>query len=120
MAVDIYIVPSSESGYSPNKIEETDELKIYLGQIRMVLNTDIGSVCGASEMGLDLESRIFDMGMDEAQLKEAISMQILSFCTYSNKFKTDVNVKFATGPKRDICFIDFIIDNTKQMQFRIF
>ncbi len=119
MAVEIYTIPSNEGGYDPNKIDEFNELQIYLSQIRNILNLNKGSVLGASDMGIDLESCVFDIQIETNNLKEMISQQILTFCTYSSKFSTVVDVKFSEGKTRDMCFIDIVINNKRQMQFRI-
>ena len=120
MAVEIYTVPSSEAGYNSMKVEERNELQIYLNQIRNVMNATAGSVCGAEELGVDLESYVFEMGLDETQLQGLISSQIVSFCTYFPKFSTSINVKFGAGVARDVCFIDFNINGKKTVQYRIF
>jgi len=79
-----------------------------------------GSILGAEEVGVDLESMVFEMNLNEVQLQETISLQIISFCTYYRKFRTDIKVKFGAGQARDVCFIDFTIDGKKLMQYRIF
>ena len=120
MATELYTVPSNENGFDSSKVDEHSELKIYLSQIRNVMNASNGTVCGAQEYGVDLEKYVYEMNLDEQQLQELISLQIISFCTYYKKFKTDIKVKFGAGVARDVCFIDFTINQKRLFQYRIY
>jgi hypothetical protein len=92
-----------------------DDLEIYLQQIENVLDSNIGEVLGASDMSIDLESLIFEFDVDTVALKSKIAEVIYTYCTYSRKFKTNIDVKFAKGTVRDICLIDIIVDDVKRI-----
>jgi len=118
-AVELYSISEGDSLYNSRTVELKSELQIYLNQIRNILSSENGSVLGASDMGLDLESLVYEMDLDEAEIRNQIVQQITTFCSYYNLFKTEIIVRFSKGIVREVCFIDFVIDSTRALQFRI-
>ena len=51
--------------YDPSQIEITDPVEICIGQIKMMLLTDKGSVLGDPKFGLNLESLVYELNLSE-------------------------------------------------------
>lgn len=119
--IDLYVLNAEDdANFDPIRIEEADELGVYMNQIRNMFSADTGSIMGASDMTIGLEQLIYEMNVNEKALRTMIYDSLFRYCTLCDKFKTEINVAFAKGQERDICFIDIIIDDARKLQLRIF
>lgn len=117
--VEIYNYNISDSNFREDMMEISNELDIYLSQIRMAINTEKGEVLGIGDFGFDLEAEIYDFKLNERKLRSKIMSQIERFCSLHTRFKTNISVKFMRGDVRDIALIDFHINGNKMIGYLI-
>lgn len=95
--------------YDPSQIEITDPVEICIGQIKMMLLTDKGSVLGDPKFGLNLESLVYELNLSEYSLRKEIDLHISTYCRLFKNMGGTYDVKFFLGTNRDIALIDFSI-----------
>jgi hypothetical protein len=110
---------ADDSDYDSRLTDITSDIEIYINQIRNIFSAEAGSVMGAADMGVGLETLIYEFSVSEKVLEKQIATQIQKYCTLHYKFKTIVQVKFARGNIRDIAFIDVVINDKKKFQVQI-
>lgn len=108
-----------DSDFNDMLTDVTNDLHVYLNQIRNIFSAENGAVMGAAGMGVNLEEMIYEYSVSAKSLEKKIYEQIQQYCTLHYKFKTIVSAKFAKGTLRDVAFIDIIIDDVKQLELRI-
>jgi len=115
--VELYSHNPEDVDYDSTKMEESDEYKCYLQQIRNVLFPKIGGIFGAQTMPVDLEAYVFSLGINPKQLEKLINDKIAGYCSLAKYFPTTVKVTYAKGNVRQVVFVDFII--TGQRGFKL-
>jgi hypothetical protein len=120
MAIEFYTKNAEDDGdFNIDSFSVSDQLSIYIQEIRNMIACEEGSVLGASDMSIDLESLIYDDEVDENELRYKILSTISRYSYFYNMFDTAISVKFYKGEIRDICFIDFIIQGKAYIQLRV-
>lgn len=112
MARDIYMNSPDDAGYKEGILEVTDELRMLIDQIRMILLTKPGEVLGAPDFGVSLEEQLFTFNVNEYTLKSMLTDQVFKFCPLAERYQVTFDVKFARGTVRDICLIDTKINGS--------
>lgn len=115
MARDFYLRDPSDPNFRQGVLEINDELEMLLNQIKMILFTNKGEVLGDPDFGINLEEQLFTFNVNEFSLKNMLRDQLLKFCTLSDKYRVDFDIKFARGTVRDICLIDIVINGSPVM-----
>lgn len=118
-AIEIAILEPGDPDYSETVFEYRDQLTVYLLEIKNLFNTEPGTVIGAMDKGIDLESLVFEMNLVEDDINQRIISQIQKYATMASYFSTKVQTKFAKGTVRDVVFCDITIDGTKYLQIRL-
>jgi len=120
MAVDLYIKnPIDDSDYDMNTFDISDELLIYVNELRTIFTSQPDSVMGASDMSLNLDYYVFESGVSEDYLKSDISQKLSEYSMYYSMFNTSVGVNFLRGTENDICIVDVIVEDTIKLQFLV-
>jgi hypothetical protein len=109
----------SDFDFDPTRMDEKDDLGIYLQQIKNIFTAEAWSIMGAADMPIDLEQYIYSTSISEYDLKKVVLDSIYKYCTFNSKFSTNLSVKFSKGEMRDICIIDIFIDGQKKMSLMI-
>lgn len=107
-----------DEGYKDNVLSTSDPVKAYTEQIKMALETSVGTILG-SESFFDLENLVFEQNLDNGQIKERIVGVISNFCSFYPAFQTTVSVSFTKGELRDICLIDVVISGGSSVKILI-
>lgn len=102
----------TDPNYQSGILEVSDEIAILISQIRMILSTPPGSVLGAPDFGIDLESQLFVFNINEYSLRSMLLDQVNKFVPLAEKYQIKFNISFAKGVSRDICLIDTLINGT--------
>jgi hypothetical protein len=97
-----------------NELDVTDELDLYLNQIKMVFFTS-SVVMGAPDLSINLEDLVYSYRLKESELQNKIIEKINKYCSFSVDFPTSVQVKFFKGEIRDIVLIDINIGGIKEI-----
>lgn len=105
--------------FDVNAIDLTDSLQCYMQQIANVFSTEVGEVMGAADMTTNLDEMVYEMNASNKAISKNILNVIQRYCTLCQDFTTKVYVKFAQGKKRDICFIDIIVDNKYKLTMKL-
>jgi hypothetical protein len=117
---EIYPRNPDDPNYQEGILHTDDEVEILIGMIKMCMMTRPGEVLGDPYFGIDLESMIFDMNVDQRTLERAIGIHIETYVPMaSGKFLVEYKVGFARGETRDMCIIDFAIKGNPIMGIKI-
>lgn len=106
-----------DEDYSEDILDIRSPLQIYLQEIRNILNGQEASVIGALDMTIDLEGYIYEMNLEEIDIKQKIMESLMKYSQLYYRFSTVIDVKFYKGDVRDICIIDFTIDKLPRFKF---
>jgi hypothetical protein len=70
-------------------------------------------------MLVGLDEMVFELNLNQDEIKARIFGIINKYCTFSDLFPTTVNVKFFNGTQRDICVIDINVDANFTLRLQI-
>ena len=117
---DIYPRNPDDPYYVPNVLETNDMVESAIGMIKQIMLTKPGSVLGDPFFGIDLESLLFDFEVNQAELEEAIGMQLYTYCTFARGLlKIDFQIGFFEGDTRDSCVIEFAINGNPMIGINV-
>lgn len=117
MAVEIYVKNlEDDTDYDASVLEISDEIDIYMNQIRNIFSAEEGQIMGATDMGLGLGNYVFESKISAERLREIIVAQIQRYSSYYSKYNTQIDVKFAKGTIRDMAVIDITVANKRKMK----
>jgi len=118
--VEIYPRNPDDPNYTSGYLETNNEIEILIGMIKNVMLTKPGQVLGDPYFGIDLESLIFDLEIDQATLEQAIALQLMTYVPLSRStFQVDFKIGFFKGDFRDACVIDFAIKGNPILGIKI-
>jgi len=106
---DLYSRDPGDRNYDPKILEATDIVEICIGQLKMMLMTQPGSVLGDPRFGLDLEGLLFQTGLSEKAFKKELDLHLSVYCPLFLRVGGTYDVKFYVGKLRDIALLDFLI-----------
>lgn len=110
--VDFYFKFEEDSSYNPTIIEETSEVQIILNQIKMLIFTQTGDVLGVPNLGLNIQSLIYDTNYNKNVLLKSIKTQFDKFLKYNREsYRVDFDINFYNGTSRDIGVLTVVINN---------
>ena len=117
---EIYPRTPDDPYYISGKMETSDILEITIGMIKQIMLTSPGEVLGDPNFGVNLESLLFDFDVSQAELQQAIALQLYTYCPPSRDL-LDVNFKigFYQGVARDTCVIEFAIGNNPVLGIKV-
>lgn len=107
--IDILLDNPEDGGYDPFELEVTNPLKMYMEQIKMALESDLGSIMG-SAVTMSIEQMVFEQNLDAVSIKSKISQILGNFCSLYEDFETSIDVFFSKGELREICLIEIIVN----------
>lgn len=113
MGLDIYNRDDGVNKFDKTVLEVSDEISFLLLQIEMLLFTKPGSVMGSPKVGIDLESLLFSLNVNESQIIQKINNQILTYCPLAYKYNVKSSVNFIKEIDRDIAIVDIIINDER-------
>ena len=76
MIREIYLRDASDPRYNPRLLEINDPIEAILSKIRMLIYTNKGEVLGEPDLGMNLESRLFEFLMDEGNIRSDFYAQV--------------------------------------------
>lgn len=107
---EIYPRNPDDPNYKKGILHTDDEVEILIGMIKQCMLTSPGEVLGDPYFGIDLESLLFEFGVDQSTLERAIRIHLMTYVPLAGtKFDVDFTVGFFKGDTRDSCVIDFAI-----------
>jgi phage baseplate assembly protein W len=108
--MELYVKTIEDPGHDENQIHTNNEISQLITQIETMLFTTKGSVLGEPDFGADLETLIYELDANEAQVGALINQQLEMYIPLSEKYDTDVNITFQRGEIRDVANLNIIID----------
>ena len=117
---EIYPRNPDDPNYKVGLLHTDDEVEILIGMIKQCMLTAPGEVLGDPYFGIDLESLIFDMNIDQATLERSIRLHLITYVPLTAKYSVDFTVGFFQGQTRDACVIDFAIKGVPILGVKIF
>jgi len=94
----------SDPRHRSDKIETGSELEMVLNQIRMILLTNKGEVLGNYNLGLDLESHLFETGFRGDTIRKEFLAQIQHYIK-NTSYNIDVEFDFSTDGVKDTIYL---------------
>jgi len=119
MISEMYSKGISDADYNDDKLDEHNPIEIYTQQIRTIFITSVNSVMGAGDMGIDIESLVYEQNLNEKQIANDIREKLELYATLYRDFRTDISVNFHRGINRDIAYINIVVDNNRKLSFFI-
>lgn len=119
MSRDIYTRDDTAKNFRPTAMEVGDEVSFLLLQIENLLFTNPGEVLGSPRMGIDLESLLFSININESQIQSKVVSQIRTYCPLSFKYRVGVDVNFLRQFDRDIGIVDISIDDRRMLSILV-
>jgi hypothetical protein len=117
---EIYPRNPGDPNYKSGQLHTDDEVEILIGMIKQCMMTSPGEVLGDPYFGIDLESLLFEFGVDQGTLERAIRIHLLTYVPLAGtKFDVDFTVGFFKGDTRDSCVIDFAIKGNPILGIKI-
>lgn len=118
---EIYPRNPDDPNYKSGLMHTDDQVEILIGMIKNCMMTIPGEVLGDPYFGIDLESMIFDLEVDQATLERSIAMHLSTYVPLaSSLYQVDFKVGFLRGETRDACIIDFAIKGNPILGIKIF
>lgn len=93
------------------ELEESNEARILIGEILMLLFTHPGDVYGEPDMGIDLKQFLWEVNFSNYELERYVMYQINKYILMTKFFDIKAQVKLIKGELNDSAFIDIIINN---------
>lgn len=115
MLKEIYCRNESDPGYLPSVLETNSAYEAILTKIRMIIFTQKGEVLGDPGFGLSLDQLLFDFNASAQKIKEDFYGQLSYYAPDTANMPITIEVNFAEGTVRDICYIDIYIDGKKYL-----
>lgn len=115
MLKEIYCRNASDPGFLPSVLETNSPYEAILTKIRMIIFTTQGEVLGDPGFGLNLEQLLFDLNVSAQKIKEDFYGQLSFYAPDTANMPITIEVSFAQGTVRDICYIDIYIDGKKYL-----
>jgi len=115
MLKEIYCRNENDPFYVNRILETKDPIEALLTKLRMILFTKRGEILGEPDLGLDLDSMLFQLNYNGFQIQRDFYAQIGKYCPEAKNYKIVIEVNFVPGTVRDICYIDIYIDGTKYL-----
>lgn len=117
---EIYPRNPDDPNYKVGQLHTDNQVEILIGMIKQCMMTRPGEVLGDPYFGIDLESLIFDFGVDIGTLERAIRLHLLTYVPLaSTVFDVDFKIGFFKGDFRDACVIDFAIKGNPVLGIKI-
>lgn len=117
--MEFYIKSVSDPNFDPLKLQSSSEIAQLLAQLEVVLFTKKGDVLGYPQFGVGLEDLVYEMNYNSSQIEGEINSQISLYVPLAKKYNVKSTVEFLSGTKRDVIFVDVVIDSQYQIQIVI-
>lgn len=111
--IETYSKTPEDFDYRDDQMDVSSKLDAYMVQLMNILTGQVGAVFGAQEMPVDLESYIFELGLNEQHLRKVIMDKLRTYSTLYRDFRTEISVRYEPGKVRQIAYIDIVIEGIK-------
>jgi len=118
--MELYIKYPTDPNYDPTQVQTNSEIEMLITQIQTILFTNSGEVMGDAGFGCDLEKLVYELGVNEHNIRSKIVNQLNTHCPLAQKYNLDVQVDFVKGTVRDIAFIDITIDSRYSVKINMY
>lgn len=109
--VDLYFKGPNDITYNEFLSEENDELNQLIGQIKMILFTDQGTVLGNLGFGANLQRLIFETNYNQYTILNNLKYQFSQYLNYdTDRFTINTDLKFFRGTLRDMALLTIDIN----------
>jgi len=118
--IDLYFKGENDITFDEMLLEETTEIEMLLGQLKMILFTNIGDVLGSINMGMSLEKLIFETNYSKFTIINILKQQIERYLVYDDKkYSVDFDLEFIQGTARDIGVLSIFINGQVALDLMI-
>jgi len=115
MLKEIYCRNQNDPNFNANQLETSSALEALLTKIRMILFTRKGEVLGYPDLGMSLDTLLFELTFNSFQVQQQFYNQVNLYVPDAKNFNIKIEVNFTPGTVRDICYVDIYIDGTKYL-----
>jgi hypothetical protein len=110
MVREIYFRDASDSQYQNTSLEATSEREIILNKVRMILLSSKGEILGAPELGMDLETYLFDKILPADLIKNKFYAQVAQFIPESSEHSISLEIGNEVEDYHNIAVLKVKID----------
>ena len=119
MLKEIYFRSPEDPKYSGDYMEISDKIEALLSKIRMVLYTNRGEVLGEPELGMNLESYLFEPGLNETVIRDQFYAQLAKYIPEHVDYSIDCSVDTKSDGISNTSFLYITINNEKVLGVQI-
>jgi phage baseplate assembly protein W len=117
MLRDIYLRNEDDPLYIENKMEENDNIKDLVEQLKMLFATSPGEVIAHPFYGLNLEDMLFEFDFEQDEILQEIDRQYFEYIgPYFPGVNVEFNVYVSEGEISRTMIIDVYINNELNFQ----
>lgn len=92
MIREIYLKDEEDSTFKRNKLEEISDKEILLNKIKMILFTNKGDVLGEPNLGMDLESYLFEKNVPTSFIEDKFYDQLNYYVRDNSEYTITIQV----------------------------
>lgn len=115
MLKEIYCRNEDDPYYDPTLLETNNPIEALLTKIRMIIYTRKGEILGYEDLGLNLDTLLFELKFTGSQIQTDFYRQIAQYCPEAPNYNINLDLNFVPGTVRDVCYLDIYIDGTKYL-----
>lgn len=119
MIKDLYIRNPEDPNYKYGVFEHSDAIESIISKIKVLFSTKPGQVFGDIQMGLDIESLIFETKINKFNLEEKIKTQIQQYISEYGEYDIKPDIRFGKADGYDYAIIDIIINSQRVIGFLV-
>lgn len=117
---DLYFKSDIDITYDASKFVEDDRLQQLIGQIKMIIFTNHGEVLGSTEMGLNLETLIFETNYNSKTIINNLKFQMSQFLKFDEDiFDIAYDIQFFQGTVRDMALLTITINGQRSLDILV-
>jgi len=108
----LYIRDITDPKYNHKIVENNGgDLEELIAKIKIILYTRRGQVIGFPDLGMDLESHLFNKFINTNDIRNQFYTQLSSFAPESQNYKVQIDIRERIFPNHKRLDINIIIDN---------
>ena len=119
MLREIYFRDITDLKFSPDYMEISDKIEALLSKIRMLLYTNRGEVLGEPDLGMDLESYLFEPGLNESVLRDRFYAQLAKYVPEHVDYSIDCSFDTQSDGFSNTAFMYILINNEKVLGIQV-
>jgi len=119
MLREIYFRDPSDPKFINGFLEINDKKEALISKLRMIVYTNRGEVLGEPELGLDLESYLFETNFNELVIRDRFYAQLAKYIPEHPEYEIDVSFSTQSDGVKDTIFMYVTLNEEKVIGLEI-